>query len=109
MPKMIEKKTICSANPRLRPGRCWVARASQEVPEVDLTVHRVVSRSGQTHFQDVAVALVDELPEDLPGLFIEITPWFPTRPVSRPHTLTMSIQATNTIVIRRRLPPASAP
>jgi hypothetical protein len=39
--------------------------------------HRVAGRIGQVQFQDVPVILVDELSEDLFGLFVETVSWFP--------------------------------
>ena len=42
-----------------------------EVPEVDLMDHWVAGRIGQAQFQDVPIVLVDELAEDLFGLFVE--------------------------------------
>src|SRR5262245_12740606 len=39
--------------------------------------HRVAGRIGQAQFQDVPIILVDELPEDLFGLFVEAMSWFP--------------------------------
>src|SRR5207245_10732933 len=38
---------------------------------------RVAGRIGQAQFQDIPVVLVDKLPEDLFGLFVETASWFP--------------------------------
>src|SRR5258706_14896448 len=39
--------------------------------------YRVAGRIRQAQFQDVPVVLVDELPEDLFGLFVETASWLP--------------------------------
>src|SRR5690349_19925465 len=55
----------------------------QEVPEVDLMHQRVAGLIGQARFQDVPVILIDELSENLFGLFVKTAPWFADEPAQQ--------------------------